>query len=273
MKKFCILCCLSMFLLVASFLQAEESSDYKFINMNLLYGLGMENPYLTKNDQYFELEFGGKSGALRLYGYFDVLNVFQNKTSDMKGLDNFFTEIKPKIAIDELFGKKFFLGNSNVSLQNIFVTTELKAGDSSLMYYYLGLGTDIVTKLGNFSISLNSVYKAEDYGSVAQNKFDGYMLDTSWFLKLKTFKNGAYLAYQGYLTYSFGGNKIEKAYGRTSDELQNFNGIYYHFNKIAIGYGLKIYYNMGFIKDSYVVGGVKQETTGLGHFFDLTYKF
>lgn len=273
MKKFCILVYLSIFVLISYFVKAEESSDYKFINMNLMYGVGMENPYLSKNDQYFELEFGGKSGFLSLYGYFDVLNVFQNKSSDMKGLDNFFTEIKPKIALDELFGKKFFVGNSDIALQNIFITTELKAGDNALMYYYIGLGTDVVTKIGNFSISLNSIYKAEDYNSLAQNKFDGYMLDTSWFLKLKTFKNGSYLTYQGYLTYSFGASKIEKESGRSSDELQNFNGIYYHFNKIAVGYGLKIYYNMGFIKDSYVVGGLKQETTGIGHFFDLTYKF
>ena len=56
MKKFCIWGYLSIFVLISYFVKAEESSDYKFINMNLMYGVGMENPYLSKNDQYLLLE-------------------------------------------------------------------------------------------------------------------------------------------------------------------------------------------------------------------------
>ena len=60
--------------------------------------------------------------------------------------------------------------------------------------------------------------------------------------------------------------------GRTDDSLQMYNGIYWHNNDWAIGYGLKIYNNMANFDDGATVNTVKQETSGVGHYFDIGYK-
>ncbi|TON45595.1 outer membrane protein OmpK, partial [Vibrio parahaemolyticus] len=47
-----------------------------------------------------------------------------------------------------------------------------------------------------------------------------------------------------------------------------FNGIYWHSDRFAVGYGLKGYKNIYGIKE---VNGV--DSTGFGHYIAVTYKF
>lgn len=47
-----------------------------------------------------------------------------------------------------------------------------------------------------------------------------------------------------------------------------FNGLYWHSERFAVGYGLKAYYNVYGIKDTNAL-----ESTGVSHYFDVTYKF
>ncbi|MCG6229405.1 outer membrane protein OmpK, partial [Vibrio furnissii] len=48
-----------------------------------------------------------------------------------------------------------------------------------------------------------------------------------------------------------------------------FNGLYWHSDRFAVGYGLKAYKDIYGLKD----GGFAGKTTGVAHYFDITYKF
>jgi nucleoside-specific channel-forming protein len=76
--------------------------------------------------------------------------------------------------------------------------------------------------------------------------------------------------------YEFGSKipktSFEETY-RTSDSLQSYYGLWLHEEKWAMGYGLKIYRNMTQWKDGQTLSGRKTDTTGLGHYFNITYKF
>ena len=93
------------------------------------------------------------------------------------------------------------------------------------------------------------------------------------FKPLHFFENGTFVAYQGYVTYDFGADKVAEYDGRTKDSLQWYNGIYWHNNDWAIGYGLKVYNNMANFKDGDAPFGSTEDTSGIGHYFDIWYKF
>ncbi len=48
-----------------------------------------------------------------------------------------------------------------------------------------------------------------------------------------------------------------------------FNGLYWHFDKFALGYGLKLYSDIYLVKNN--VNGMK--SSGASHYFAVTYKF
>ncbi|RUA07159.1 MAG: hypothetical protein DSY38_03205, partial [Fusobacteria bacterium] len=184
-------------------------------------------------------------------------------------------------------GKDLSLG----PIKEWYVAGYLKAGDNSpdnsfsttgnpggLFHYGIGLGTDLeLPWFGKTGLNLLAIHKKEDYGSSAQGEWDGYSLQWNWFKPVYTFDNGAFVAYQGYMTYDFGMTEVHKDPGKSDYSFQWYHGIYYHINNIALGYGLKIYKNMANIHDgaSYDINGKSytQDTTGVGHYFDITYKF
>ena len=75
--------------------------------------------------------------------------------------------------------------------------------------------------------------------------------------------NGSFVAYQGYLDYMFG------AKDSSSDGTGFFNGIYWHSDRYAVGYGLKYFNDIYGLQN----GVYDLKTTGFGHYFDVTYKF
>ena len=247
-------------------LQTVRAEDYKFFNINFMAGMDAKNPYNNKNDQYIELEFGGTSGIMELYGYVDILDAYHNKNSDNNGASNLFLEIKPRFKIYE-FDAGF--------LKNLYISTaSLVDGGNDLFHESIGLGTNI------FGLGFNvyTVYKFEDFGSSAEKSFDGIRLDLSWFKPLYHFSEKNFIAYQGYFNYIFSANNIAKDINRTEDELQTFQGLYFHFqDKFAIGYGLKVFKNMGYYKNNttynVATDTLSFKSTGIGHYVALTYKF
>ena len=53
-----------------------------------------------------------------------------------------------------------------------------------------------------------------------------------------------------------------------------FNGIYWHSERFAVGYGLKAYKDVYGVKDGLDIGnGLELESTGFSHYLAVTYKF
>jgi len=61
---------------------------------------------------------------------------------------------------------------------------------------------------------------------------------------------------------------MKSQYSSSSNGGAMFNGLYWHSKQFAVGYGLKGYKDVYGIEDT---DGFK--STGISHYFDLTYKF
>jgi nucleoside-specific channel-forming protein len=262
-----------------------RKNDNKFFNINLMHGENQKNPFGNQDNTYLELEFGGRSGVLDLYGYVDIMNITGNTKDDTYNGDNFFMELKPRLSIDGMTGKDLSIG----PIKEWYVAGYLKAGDNSvgeptmkgpdpvngvgtggLFHTGIGIGTDLeLPWFGKTGLNLLAIHKSSDVNSSADGEWDGYSLQWNFFKPVHSFENGSFVAYQGYMTYDFGMNKVHEDDGRSDYSFQWFNGIYYHYESIAVGYGLKVYKNMANFKD----GGYAGDTSGIGHYFDVTYKF
>jgi nucleoside-specific channel-forming protein len=255
--------------------QDIRKNDYKFFNIKLMHGEDQKNPYGNQDNSYLELEFGGRSGVLDLYGYVDIHNIFGSTSDDSYNGDNFFTELKPRLSIDGMTGRDLSIG----PIKEWYIATYLKAGDGvaptgGLFHTGLGLGTDIeLPWFGKTGLNLLAIHKNEDKGSSADGEWDGYSLQWSFFKPFYNFSNGSYVAYQGYITYDFGMDKVNEDEGRSNHSFQWYNGIYYHYKSVAIGYGLKVLDNMANFDDGRYSFGEENESTGVEHYFDITYKF
>lgn len=84
----------------------------------------------------------------------------------------------------------------------------------------------------------------------------------NWFKPFYTFSNGSFVAYQGYLDYLF------DAKDTSTDGTAMFNGLYWHSDRYAVGYGLKYFNDIYGIQN----GSYGLKTTGFGHYFSVTYK-
>ena len=68
-------------------------------------------------------------------------------------------------------------------------------------------------------------------------------------------------------------------HGHANNSSEFFNGFYWHSKRYAVGYGLKYFKNAFFTRDGAPMGFTglggysHQNTTGLGSYFDFTYKF
>ena len=250
-----------------------RKNDYKWMTFNLMQSIDNKIPFGFQDDTYFEMEFGGRSGWLDLYGYLDVFDIFNSSTSDRNKpqgsedfADNFFFKFAPRFSLDGLTRKDLSFG----PVQELYIATVTNVGDNALFEHYIGLGSDVVVPwFGKMGLNLHARYVRENFGADNEGKWDGYMVTTNWFKPWYTFGSGHFVTYQGYLDYKFGATKLSDDPDRSSDSLEWFNGIYYHTPQWAFGYGLKYYYNMALFED----GGIAGETTGFGHYFSANYKF
>ncbi|MGL6131444.1 MAG: outer membrane protein OmpK [Fusobacteriaceae bacterium] len=272
-------------------IEAPVSKDFRFINLSLIHGNGLTGFGKVSKDTYGELEFGARNGALKIWGYIDFADALQNKrfsdanvASDKDGNSNFFTEIQPSLSLNDTFNADLSVG----PIKEVYLSGYLKAGDGNgkkynsddindptngdaengLWVYGLGLGADVeVPWLGTMGFNAYALYLAEDFGSEREGKWDGYLVKNNWFKPFYFFENGTFLSYQGYMAYQFDAGYTDKSF-RTSDEYQWFNGLFWHSNDYALGYGLKYTKNMMNVKDA---NG--NDADGFSHFFVATYKF
>ncbi|HIF9072375.1 nucleoside-specific channel-forming Tsx family protein [Photobacterium damselae] len=245
-----------------------HKNDYKWMNFNLMYALD-EYPRTDSSHSghdYLEMEFGGRSGVIDLYGYVDVFNLTNSDSQDKSGSDDkIFMKFAPRFSLDGMTGKDLSFG----PVQELYIATLMNWGgdNGGVNNYFIGLGSDVnVPWLGKIGLNL--------YGLYDMNKKDwnGYQISTNWFKPFYTFANGTFLSYQGYIDYQFG---MKKKYASASNGGAMFNGLYWHSERFAVGYGLKAYYNVYGIKDGIVFPGATEglNSTGFGHYFDITYKF
>lgn len=251
-----------------------HKNDYKWLQFNLMRSADNKLPFRNQEDTYLEMEFGGRSGLFDLYGYLDVFDIFDSSGDDLNGKDNFFFKFAPRLSLDALTRTDLSFG----PVQELYIATVTNVADNGefggLFEHYVGLGSDVqVPWFGKMGLNLYARYVRENYGAEDEGQFDGYMASTNWFKPFHTFENGSFVAYQGYLDYKFGADTIGQAAGRSSNALEWFNGIYWHSERYAVGYGAKLYNNMAFFQDGSKLTGVNQDTSGLGHYFSVTYKF
>lgn len=255
-----------VFLALLVFFAQANAADSKWFQFNLMRSQDAKIPFGAQDDTYLEMEFGGRSGALDLYGYVDIFDIFNQKKDDRHNGDNMFIKLSPRFSLNTIFGKDFSYG----PVQEIYIATLANIGDKSLFETYYGLGSDVkVPWFGKMGLNLYARYVRENYGAKNESKWDGYLASTNWFKPFFDIKNGSFLSYQGYLDYKFAATEISDDGLHSSSSVEWFNGIYFHTTSYAAGYGLKYFYNMALTKDGSIAG----ETSGFGHYFDITYKF
>lgn len=243
-----------------------RKNDFNWMQMNLMQSVDAKVPYGIRNDTYLELEFGARSGIIDLYGYVDFFDILDREQDDRHGGDNFFAKISPRFSLDAIFNKDLSVGPFN----EFYIATVNNIGDRELFEHYVGLGTDVkVPWFGLVGMNIYAHYVRENYGADNEGKWDGYMFSTNWSTPFYTFANGSYLNYQGYFDYQFAANKIANQPLYSNNAIEWYSGIYWHSEHYAVGYGLKYFRNMALMENH---GGAGR-TTGLGHYFSLTYKF
>jgi len=235
-----------------------HKNDYKWMQANLMYAVD-ELPGESSHD-YLELEFGGRSGILDFYGYVDVFNLTDSDSSDKAGQAKMFAKLAPRISLDGLFSTDLSMG----PVQELYIASVYNvSGNDDVNNFSIGLGSDVMVPwLGKIGLNLYAHY------DLTQKNWDGYQISTNWFKPVYFFENGSFISYQGYIDYQFG---VDDSFAelKSSHGGAMFNGIYWHSDRFAVGYGLKLYHDVYALKD----GGLAGDTTGLSHYFSVTYKF
>lgn len=255
-----------------------HKNDYKWMQFNLM-GAFDEHPGFpdSSSHDYLEMEFGGRSGIFDLYGYVDIFNLTSSDSSDKDGAEKIFMKFNPRMSIDAVTGKDLSFG----PVQELYVASEIIWGGGGATNFdsegnavesettnqqKIGLGSDVMVPwLGKIGLNLYGVYDSN------LKDWNGGQISTNWFKPFYFFDNGSFISYQGYLDYQFG---MKSEYSDTSHGGVMFNGIYWHSDRFAVGYGLKAFYDVYGIEDGKEFApGLEQESTGFGHYVAVTYKF
>ena len=270
MKQHLIL--LLLFLLTGKALAADytdgeiHKNDYKWFQFNILQSVDNKLPFGNKHDTFFEMEFGGRSGLFEVYGFLDVLDILNSEESSLHKNDNLFFKFSPRMSLDALLKRDFSIG----PVKEWYIAAFLNVGDRALFDQYIGLGADLeVPWFGKIGTKLMARHVRENFGAANEGKMDGYLFNTTWFKPFYEFSNKSFVTYQGFLDYTFAADKISDDTNNASSSIAWYNGLYWHSDRYSVGYGLKYYKDMGLLRD----GGVAGNTTGLGHYFVVTYKF
>jgi nucleoside-specific channel-forming protein len=211
-----------------------------------------------------EMEFGGRSGIFDLYGYVDVFNLTSDSSSDKADASSkIFMKFAPRMSLDAVTGKDLSFG----PVQELYVASEItwdgatsKVDAFAVNQQKIGLGSDVMVPwLGKMGLNLYSTYDSN------KKDWNGFQLSTNWFKPFYFFENGSFISYQGYLDFQFG---MKDEYSTSSTGGAMFNGIYWHSDRFAVGYGLKAYQDVYGIEDT---KGFR--SSGVGHYLAVTYKF
>ena len=237
-----------------------HKNDYKFMQFNLM-GAFQELPGKSNHD-YLEMEYGGRSGMFDLYGYVDVFNLTSSPHSDKANAPaKMFMKFAPRVSLDALTGKDLSFG----PVKELYLATlmEWDGNNGGTNTQKVGLGSDVMVPwFGKMGLNLYSTYDSN------LKDWNGFQISTNWFKPFYFFSNGSFLSYQGYIDYQFGMKDDNKALN-TSNGGAMFNGLYWHSDRFAVGYGLKGYKDVYGLKNN----GLAGKTTGFAHYIDVTYKF
>jgi len=248
-----------------------HKNDYQWSQFNLMYAVN-EKPSGddTKHD-YLEMEFGGRSGVIDLYGYVDVFNLTNSGDSGKSaGNSKMFMKLAPRFSLDGMTGKDLSFG----PVQELYVATLFNWGggaisgvnsdgdefDGDVNNAFFGLGSDVMVPwLGKVGVNVYGLYdmNAKDW--------NGYQFSMNWFKPVITFENGSFISYQGYVDYQFG---MDTAKVDVSNGGAMYNGLHWHSERYSVGYGLKAYNDIYGIKDSSAFA-----SSGFAHYFSVGYKF
>lgn len=236
-----------------------SKNDYQWMQGNLMYAVN-ELPGESSHD-YLELEFGGRAGILDYYGYADVFNLTNSDDSDKAGEEKIFIKFAPRISLDGLLQTDLSMG----PIEELYVATLFNwSGNGGVNNSFYGLGSDVnVPWLGKVGLNVYGLYdmNAKDW--------NGYQVSTNWFKPFHFFGNGTFLSYQGYIDYQFG---MKESLGASASHGgAMYNGLYWHSDNFALGYGLKAYNDVYGLKDGEAWPGAV--TSGFAHYFAATYKF
>ncbi|WBA81847.1 outer membrane protein OmpK [Endozoicomonas sp. GU-1] len=266
------------------------SNDFKWMNLNLMYAykeLPRREDEANDGHDYLELEFGGRSGILDLYGYVDVFNLTNRDNSDKKDKPKMFMKFAPRLSLAGLFNNLPWGPVTDIYLATLFnwggggganfdPDSERNIPGEDANSSFWGIGSDLqVPWFGKMGLNLYGFY------DLNRKEWNGYQVSTSWFTPFYTFQNGSFISYQGYLDYQFGGKQNKTLYPNSKNPDKDhatsggamFNGLYWHYDKFALGYGLKLYSNVYLIKDGGNAFGAKTKASGTSHFFAISYKF
>ncbi|CDU02128.1 Outer membrane protein [Vibrio coralliirubri] len=246
-----------------------HKNDFSWMQFNYMYAVDERGPGEASSHDYIEMEFGGRSGIFDLYGYVDFFNPTGDTSSDKAGQDKLFAKVAPRMSIDGLTGKDLSFG----PVQEVYVASEMIFyGGSGEGQQKWGLGSDVMVPwFGKMGLNLYGVYEMSD------KDWNGFQLSTNWFKPFYFFDNGSFISYQGYLDYQFGMD--DGVAGRSSTGGAMYNGIYWHSDRFAVGYGLKLFNDVYGFADGevpstlYPGNTTKADSSGVGHYFAVTYKF
>ncbi|WP_075533535.1 outer membrane protein OmpK [Moritella viscosa] len=249
-----------------------HKNDYKWSQFNLMYAVG-EKPSGEDNlkHDYLEMEFGGRSGVVDLYGYVDVFNLMSSDSSDSdkKGdASKMFMKLAPRFSLDGMTGQDLSFG----PVQEVYIATlfnwgggsaNANGGNGDVNNAFFGLGSDVMVPwLGTVGMNVYGLY------DINAKDWNGYQFSMNWFKPFVNFDNGSFISYQGYIDYQFGADTDAN---HVSSGGVMFNGIYWHSERYSVGYGLKAYNDAYTLEDGVAFGGL--DTSGFAHYFAATYKF
>lgn len=256
-----------------------HKNDYKWMQFNLMAAINEKGVSESSHD-YLEMEFGGRNGIFDLYGYVDVFNLASSSSSDKANSEKIFMKFGPRMSIDGLTGKDLSFGpvqelyvasvfewggGGGTNCNNVGVCVD---GSPGVNTQKVGIGSDIMVPwFGKMGLNAYATYDSN------KKDMNGYQISTNWFKPFYFLENGSFISYQGYIDFQFGMDKDE-GYATSSTGTGMFNGIYWHSDQFAVGYGLKLYKDVyGFADGEALPWGPKAESSGVGHYFAVTYKF
>ncbi|WP_299128647.1 outer membrane protein OmpK [uncultured Vibrio sp.] len=243
-----------------------HKNDYKWMQFNIMGAINEKGPYESTHD-YLEMEFGGRSGIFDLYGYVDVFNLTSDSSSDKADKDGkIFMKFAPRMSLDGLTGKDLSFG----PVEELYLSTlfEWDGNNGGVNTQKVGLGSDVMVPwFGKMGLNLYGTYDSN------QKDWNGFQISTNWFKPFFFFENGSFISYQGYIDYQFG---MKDEYAQVSNGGAMFNGIYWHSDRFAVGYGLKLYSDVYGFKDGADLpwdASSQADSSGVGHYVAVTYKF
>ncbi|MGR5066924.1 MULTISPECIES: nucleoside-specific channel-forming Tsx family protein [Vibrio] len=241
-----------------------HKNDYKWMQFNLMAAIDEKGAGPESTHDYLEMEFGGRSGIFDLYGYVDVFNLTSNPDSDKAGAEKIFMKFAPRMSLDAVTGQDLSFG----PVQELYLATLMEwGGNSAVNTQKIGLGSDVMVPwFGKMGLNLYGTYDSN------QKDWNGFQISTNWFKPFYFFENGSFISYQGYIDYQFG--MKDDAPFQKSNGGAMFNGIYWHSDRFAVGYGLKLYKDVyGFEDGSVLPWAPVADASGVGHYVAVTYKF